>query len=134
MFKWAIDLLPVGPLAATMLLSVATAEAGCEPSQDPSPPSDVSSGINFYNETQFALRVFWSDFEGFLSPQSDWVQPGEAVSFNSFVGHAWFIEVNTPEGAICAGPIRPNGPEFCQMRVLYDGGIGYDAGFCDFPG
>lgn len=104
----------------------------CEPSQDPSPASDFETGINFYNDTSYAMRVFWSDFEGFIEPYSDWIQPGDSASFNTYVGHNWLVEVNTPEGAVCSSLISASDAETCQMRILYDGGIGYDAGFCNF--
>ncbi len=117
----------------TAFLAVsAPAAAECEPSQDPSPASDTATGINFYNDTQYAMRVFWSGFDGFLEPYGDWIQPGDRVSYNTYVGHRWFVEVNTPEGAVCSSAISPVDAESCQMHVLYDNGIGYDGGYCDF--
>ncbi len=106
--------------------------AGCEPSQDPSPASHAPTGIHFYNDTAYAMRVFWAGFDGFLQAGGSWIQPGEKLSFDTYVGHAWFVEVNTPDGAVCSGPIRANGADACHMHILYDNGIGYDAGFCDF--
>ena len=119
-------------LALTLAMAAPVAAAECEPSQDPSPPSDEATGIVFYNETQFAMRVFWSGFDGFLEPFSDWIQPGERAGYDTYVGHAWFVELNTYDGPVCGGPISAYGPDTCQMRILYESGIGYDAGFCDF--
>ena len=119
-------------LFASALQTTALA-AECEFAQDPPPQGGESTGIAFYNETQFAFRVLAAGMEdGFLSPMSEWIQPGETQSFGTLVGQTWFVEINTPDGPVCSGAISANSTETCQMRVLYDGGIGYDAGFCDF--
>jgi VHL beta domain len=120
-------------MAAALGAGQSPAFAGeCEVAQDPSPASEQASGINFYNETGYAMRVFWSGFDGFLEPYSDWIQPGEQASFDTYIGHAWFVEINTPDGPVCSGAISASDSEACQMRILYDNGIGYDGGFCDF--
>lgn len=123
----------IAALVSALAVVASPAQAGgCEPSQDPSPSSFDQTGIFFYNDTQYAMRVFWSGFDGFLQAGGDWIQPGDKLSFDTYVGHIWFVEINTPDGAVCSSPIRPNGLDACHMHILYDEGIGYDAGFCDF--
>lgn len=127
--RWG--LIFVGLLSASLLAAPVYA-GGCDPSKDPSPRSKTRSNIVFYNETHYAMRVHWADFEGFLNVKSGWVQPGENVSFRTYQGHAWYVEVNTEDGSRCSGPISANSAETCQMSILYDDGFGYKGGFCDF--
>jgi VHL beta domain len=123
----ASSLVSVAPFGATAALA-----AACEEAHDPSPASDVSTGINFHNETSYAFRVFWIDFDGFLKDYG-LVQPGETASYDTYVGHQWMVELYASEDRTeCFGPIIPRDTESCQARILWDDGIGIDAGFCDF--
>ena len=122
----ALSLVP-----STFISSLALADA-CEPAYYPSPASDEATGIAFYNETAYAYRVFWIDFEGSLQEYA-LVQPGETAMFNTFIGHRWMVELYaSEEWTECFGPIIPSDTETCQARILWDGGIGIDAGFCEF--
>jgi hypothetical protein len=122
----ALSLVPL-PLAS----SPAFADA-CEPAHDPSPASEEATGIVFSNDTAYAYNVFWIDFEGFLQDYG-LVQPGESASFDTFIGHRWMVELYASEERTeCFGPIVPRDPETCQARILWNDGIGIDAGFCDF--
>jgi len=103
----------------------------CEVSQDPAPQSSESTGINFYNDTQYAMKIYWTGFDGFLT-EYGLVQPSESREFNTCVGHFWFVEMYAPDRTECFGPIRPNQTEACQAHMLWNDGIGIDAGFCDF--
>lgn len=116
--------------AALVLATPARADR-CEVSQDPSPPSQSEARIVFRNESQFALRLYWSDFDGFLTPMGAWVQPGENRWFTTYAGHAWFVEMNTPEGRFCRGPVSATSRRTCNVRVLYDDGMDLDARGCD---
>ena len=123
------------PLVAALLacgVACSTALADeCEPSQDPSPATSEATGIDFYNDTQYAFRVLWAGEDGFLQ-EYGLFQPSEVARFDTYVGHRWFIELYAPEGAYCFGPVSAPGPDACQAHILFDGGIGIDAGFCDF--
>jgi hypothetical protein len=118
-----------------VLLPIASSRAladACEPAHDPSPASDEATGIAFSNDTPYAYTVFWIDFEGFLQDYG-LVQPGETASFDTFIGHQWMVELYASEERTeCFGPIVPRDPETCQARILWNDGIGIDAGFCDF--
>jgi hypothetical protein len=117
----------VGPFGATLAWA-----AACEEAHDPSPSSDAATGINFHNETPYAFRVFWIDFDGFLK-EYGLVQPGETASFNTFIGHKWMVELYASEERTeCFGPVVSRDNESCEARILWDDGIGIDAGFCDF--
>jgi hypothetical protein len=122
-------------LAMTALLFLVTlntvSAAECEPAHDPAPASDMASGVNFYNDTQYAFKVFWAGEDGFLQ-EYGMAQPSEKLSFNTFVGHQWFVEMYTPDGAECLGPISANQSESCEAHILWNEGIGIDAGYCDF--
>ena len=118
---------------ALCLMSSPVWAKACAPSQDPSPASRAKTGIQFVNDTTFAMRVFWSDFDGFLKSYSGWIQPGENVSYATYEGHLWFIEINTPKGRECHGPAAANSSDTCVIRMTYDDTqIGYDTSFCDY--
>ncbi len=59
-------------------------------------------------------------------------QPSEKLSFNTYVGHGWFVELYTPDGAECLGPVSASQQESCEAHILWNEGIGIDAGYCDF--
>jgi VHL beta domain len=106
--------------------------AACEEAHDPSPASDQPTGIVFHNETSYATQIYWIDFDGFLK-EYGLVQPGESVSYNTYIGHQWLVELYASEDRTeCFGPIVPRESESCQARILWDNGIGIDAGYCDF--
>jgi hypothetical protein len=118
--------------AVVVLASVATSVAAeCEAAHDPAPESSLGSQIAFHNDTTYALRLYWIDYEGFLT-EYGLIQPDESASFDTFVGHQWLVEAYMPDGAECLGPISANDQTGCNMRILYDAGFGYDAGMCDF--
>lgn len=106
--------------------------AACEEAHDPSPASDQATGIVFHNETSYATRIYWIDFDGFLK-EYGLVQPGESISYDTYIGHQWMVELYASEDRTeCLGPIIPRESESCQARILWDDGIGIDAGYCDF--
>jgi len=120
-----------GLVSATLVLATPARADRCEVSQDPSPPSQSEARIVFRNESQFALRLYWSDFDGFLTPMGAWVQPGEDRWFATYAGHAWFVEMNTPEGRLCRGPVSATSRRTCDVRVLYDDGMELNPHGCD---
>lgn len=106
--------------------------AACEEAHDPSPASEDATGIAFHNDTPFAARVFWIGFDGFLE-EYGLIQPGESLQYDTYIGHQWMVELYASEERTeCLGPIVPRDRESCQARILWDDGIGIDAGYCDF--
>lgn len=106
--------------------------AACEPAHDPSPASDQSTGIVFHNDTSYAARIYWIGFDGFLEDYG-LVQPGDSLSYDTYIGHQWMVELYASEERTeCLGPIIPRDSESCQARILWDDGIGIDAGYCHF--
>ena len=103
----------------------------CERFQDPSPASRTSAQITFFNDSQYAVRVMWADFNGRMKSYR-LVQPEERADFSTYVGHLWHLEMYTPSGAECFGPITAIDNDPCYVHVLYLGGIGIDAGHCDY--
>ncbi len=120
-------------LFAGVTLGAARAQAeACEEAHDPSPASDQATGIVFHNETSSAARVYWIGFDGFLEDYG-LVQPGESLSYETYIGHQWMVELYASEERTeCFGPIIPRDRESCQARILWNDGIGLDAGYCDF--
>ncbi|QDZ02113.2 hypothetical protein FQ775_17955 [Nitratireductor mangrovi] len=123
-------MLAAGLAAAVAGIAPALAQK-CEPSQDPSPASNAATGISFYNDTQYAFYVYWAGFDGLLQEYA-LVQPFEEIGFGTYEGHRWFVELVTPDGEQCFGPIWADTAESCNARVLFDEVIGIDAGGCDF--
>lgn len=119
-----------GALALVMLASAASA-AECEASHDPSPETNIPTGVNFYNNTSYATRIYWIGFDGFLNEYA-LIQPGESAKFDSYVHHKWLVEVYAPERTECLGPISAPDQETCEARILWNDGVGIDAGYCDF--
>ncbi len=120
----ALLLLPAGPLKAE----------DCEAGIAQSPETNIPTGIRFHNDTAYAFRVYWADFEGNLREYA-LVQPGEESGFQTYVHHRWFVEVYTPDGSYCAGPVSAPDTETCDMRVLFDNhdpSVGLDGGYCDY--
>ncbi len=104
----------------------------CEEAHDPSPRSGDPTGIDFFNDTQFAYRILWIDFDGFLK-EYGLLQPGEHAHYDTYIGHQWLVELYASEERTeCFGPIAPRDHESCQAHILWNDGIGIDAGFCDF--
>jgi hypothetical protein len=119
---------------AAMLAGVATGALAreCRPGQAASPATHAQTGIKFFNDTRLPMRIYWADFKGGLKPMSDWIPPGGGKGFGTFAGHAWLVEVNAPEGLVCSVPISALAGGECGMRILYDHGIGYNGGGCDY--
>ena len=118
------------PLATARLALIALLVAplpaladGCQPGLAESPPSREGGVIHFYNGTHFASQIYWSAFETNLRPYA-LLQPGEDVPYETYLGHAWFLEMDTPEGSVCMGPIRLEDPQGCDVNILYDEGEG----------
>jgi len=125
-----------GAVIASLLAIQATPVLadGCGGIQVPSPQSYIPTGIKFYNDTHYAMRVYWSDFKGNLK-EYGLLQPDETAGFKTYSNHRWFVEVYTPDGDYCAGPIAAPDTEQCDMRILFDDNeqlVGMDGGYCDY--
>ncbi|MBU1174929.1 MAG: hypothetical protein KKH72_05955 [Alphaproteobacteria bacterium] len=120
-------------LAAIALAAPAAFADECELSTFPSPQSEDQTRIGFYNSTQYAVQLYWADFDGFLADYG-LLQPEEEVVFDTYIGHQWYVEVLTEEAPFCAGPIAPFDYEPCNVRIWYDGEPGFDADLCNYMG
>lgn len=118
-------------LVALMGAQVVASE--CEYAHDPAPMSEAAGPITFFNDTEFAFRVLWIDYDGFLEEYA-LLQPGENTSIDTYVDHSWLVEVYTPEETVCVGPIQLADQEGCYMHILHDDGyFGFDANAaCNF--
>jgi len=120
-------------LAACLFATPAFADT-CDGSSMPSPGTEINGPIRFFNDTPYAFRVLWSDFNGDLV-EYGLLQPGEDLGLTTYINHVWLIEVNTPDqGWVCVGPVKIFDTEGCTMRIIHDDGyFGYDAGgSCDY--
>ncbi len=116
------------------LSALPAAAGGCGAIQPPSPGTNIPTGIRFTNDSHYAMRIYWADFKGRLKEYA-LVQPDETAGFKTYVHHRWYVELYTPDDAICAGPISAPDTEECEMRVLFDDNgqqIGLDGGYCDY--
>lgn len=94
--------------------AVASADGGSE------------AGIVFRNESTYAMSVLWSDFDGTLVEYA-LLQPFEETGYDTYLSHLWFVEVHTPEGPACLGPIEAAGSGTCDVTILGDAdGLGVD--------
>jgi hypothetical protein len=126
-------------LLAAAIVSAVTFQAlpalagGCGDTQPPSPATNIPTGIRFTNGTQYAMRIYWADFDGQLKEYA-LVQPEETVGFDTYVHHRWYAELYTPIDTACAGPISAPDTETCDMRFVFNedtGEILMDGGYCD---
>jgi hypothetical protein len=123
---------PLAVALAAFLIVPASASAQCKLVQEPSIESTAAAAIDFFNRTGYPMRVFWSGLDGRLKPFGDWIKPGGHVRHDTFVGHRWFVEVKLKDYRECSFPISAPQPESCEIRIVHNGGIGYDPGTCDF--
>ncbi|EGY00211.1 hypothetical protein AZA_30050 [Nitrospirillum viridazoti Y2] len=104
------------------LLSASYASAQqCDNQQEASPQSRVKSGLSLQNTTTSQINVLWAGFDGVLTHYTT-LQPKQSVDFISYVGHIWYLEAFTPNGAVCLGPIRPVQASACKMKISLQGG------------
>lgn len=117
--------------AALSLLAVSQAGAQqCDNQQAPSPANGAKTGLTLQNTTSSQINVLWADFDGVLTHYTT-LQPKQTSSFTTYVGHIWFLEAFTPEGAVCLGPIRPVSANACKLTVSLDNeGFGYTQQNC----
>ena len=121
-------------LAAFCLASTPLLADTCTPDVDPSPASEDQTAISFYNSTAYAVELYWANLDGTLV-EYGLLQPGEENSYNTYIGHQWYVEVLTENGAYCAGPIAPYDYDACNARVWFDGSQpGFDADLCNYMG
>ncbi|WP_079403082.1 hypothetical protein [Rhodopseudomonas palustris] len=113
--------------------SIASA-GGCGDMKPPSPATNIPTGVRFTNDTQYTVRIYWTDFDGQLRDYG-LVQPDESVGFKTYVHHRWYAELYMSDEALCAGPISAPDTETCDMRLMFDGERGMidmDGGYCDY--
>ncbi|WP_237155505.1 VHL beta domain-containing protein [Oryzibacter oryziterrae] len=103
----------------------------CQANFAPSPGTDWQSRIAFHNDTNYAMRLLWVDFNGGLKDYG-LLQPYENTGFKTYVGHNWVVEVYTEEGPECLGPISAPDQNGCNLHVVNDAGLGFNADQCDF--
>ncbi|OYQ32498.1 hypothetical protein CHU95_17055 [Niveispirillum lacus] len=111
-------------VACAMAISVIAASSAhaqqCDNQQQPSPQTRTKAGMSLQNATTSQINVLWADFEGVLTHYTT-LQPKQTAAFDSYVGHIWYLEAFTPEGAVCLGPIRPAQVNTtCKMRIELD--------------
>lgn len=111
-------------VACAMVISfLATSSASaqqCDNQQQPSPQTRTKAGLSLQNTTSSQINVLWADFDGVLTHYTT-LQPKQTAAFDSYVGHIWYLEAFTPEGAVCLGPIRPaQANNTCKMKIELD--------------
>lgn len=124
------------PLGATLafaivLLSGPALADKCPAQVDPSASSEEKSGITFFNATDYPARIYWVNFQSKLE---DWgpLDAKDMVELQTFTGHRWMVEMETPTGVQCMGPLWPPAADACQVRLeLKDGRLVATADKCE---
>ncbi len=109
-------------LASTVVIHSGSARADKCPAQvDPSASSEEKSGINFFNATDNPARIYWVNFQSRLE---DWgpLDANDMVELQTFTGHRWMVEMETPGGFQCMGPLWPPAADACQVRLEFNDG------------
>lgn len=106
----------------------------CGIEQPASPGTNDAASISFQNETPYAYRIYWANFDGVLA-EFALSQPFESHSFDTYADHAWYVEIYVPDGSVCLGPVAAPAGGSCEMRVVFDEGegtFGLDGSGCDY--
>lgn len=109
--------LPSAPVSVARAQGVGDA---CGIEQPASPRNRQKASIRFTNETMFAYRIYWSNFDGVLAEYAI-AQPDESYSYDTYAGHDWYIEIYTPDGSVCLGPIAAPAGRKCDAHIVDDG-------------
>ena len=109
--------LPVAPVPEARAQGAGDA---CGIEQPASPRNRQKASIRFTNDTMFAYRIYWSNFDGVLAEYA-LAQPDERNSFDTYAGHDWYIEIYTPDGSVCLGPVAAPAGRKCDMHIVDDG-------------
>lgn len=109
--------LPSGPVTAAHAQGQGDA---CGIEQPASPKTRQKASIRFTNDTMFAYRIYWSNFDGVLAEYAI-AQPDETNGYDTYAGHDWYIEVYTPQGSVCLGPVAAPAGRKCDAHVVDDG-------------
>lgn len=109
-------------LSGTPALAQGSGDA-CGIEQPASPGSNEGASISFRNETPYAYRIYWANFDGVLA-EFAMSQPFENHGFDTYADHAWYIEIYVPDGSVCLGPVAAPAGGSCEMRVVFDEGEG----------
>lgn len=126
--------------ACSVFLAAMPALAGdCGQKGVPSRNGGEATEILFHNFSDHVAQVYWSDLNGRLKQYAK-IKPDDIVTFKTNIGHYWYIEAITTrdeaarrQGEGCFGPISAAySDSACTARILYDDGIGIDAGGCDY--
>ncbi len=123
-------------LVAAVAVSSAARAQSCEPPIAQSLPNRPETAISFKNDTQFPIRIYWSDFHAVLKPMGKAVAPGETVGFKTYIDHRWYVTMTTPQGQFCEGPIAVVTRAKCAMSIAYGNGLELSGGdSCEYgPG
>ncbi|TWB40467.1 VHL beta domain-containing protein [Nitrospirillum pindoramense] len=117
-------------LALTLLFASYAGAQQCDNQQEASPQSRVKSGLTLQNTTNSQINVLWAGFDGVLTHYTT-LQPKQSADFATYVGHIWYLEAFTPNGAVCPGPIRPVQTTSCKLKnSLQDGDFAYEQQGC----
>lgn len=122
--------LPSAPISAALAQGQGDA---CGIEQPASPKTRQKASIRFTNDTMFAYRIYWSNFDGVLAEYAI-AQPDESNSYDTYAGHDWYIEIYTPDGSVCLGPVAAYAGRRCDMHIVDDGTgqFGLDGRGCDY--
>lgn len=87
------------------------------------------TSLAFDNDSSYAIRVLWSNFEGGYTDMG-LVQPYESLPVNATTFHFFYVEAYLPEGTFCIGPFGANNAQGCSVQITADNGLDWNEYNC----
>lgn len=87
------------------------------------------TSLAFDNNSHYALRVLWANFEGGYTDMG-LIQPDETLPVNSTTFHFFYVEAYLPDDTICIGPFAAENGEGCSVRVTSENDLDWETYNC----
>ncbi len=82
-----------------------------------SQPSALETSVEFINESDKTVQLFWIDTNGRPRPYSD-LAPGQSYSQHTFAGHAWMVKAS--DGQFFGSTIAQSPPTVARIKKEFE--------------
>lgn len=82
-----------------------------------SQPSALETSVEFVNESDQTVQLFWIDTDGRPRPYSD-LAPGQSYSQHTFAGHAWMVKAS--DGQFFGSTIAQSPPTVARIKKEFE--------------
>ncbi|WP_372897028.1 DPP IV N-terminal domain-containing protein, partial [Stieleria sp.] len=82
-----------------------------------SQPSALETSVEFVNESDQTVQLFWIDTNGKPRPYSD-LAPGQSYSQHTFAGHAWMVKAS--DGQFFGSTIAQSPPTVARIKEKFE--------------